>query len=120
MTRVVALFAALCLIAGFAAATIHDLKYWQNGVTLFSQAQVAWGRPDPKLEELYANALLIDDQVDEALRIYKESCVLGPSNQTVITGSHRSSFGEISYRKLSRNVESRLHSPIDRTWPSPV
>jgi len=81
MTRVVPLVAALCLIAGLAAATVHYLKYWQNGVTLFSQAQVAWGRPDPKLEELYANALLVDGRVDEALQVYKESCVLGPRNQ---------------------------------------
>jgi len=81
MTRVVLLVAALCFIAGFAAATVHYLKYWQNGVMLFSQASIAWGRPDPELEELYANALLVDGRVDEALQLYKESCVLGPRNE---------------------------------------
>jgi protein O-mannosyl-transferase len=81
ITRIIPLLGALCLIAGFASATVHYLKYWQNGVILFSQAQAAWGRPDPELEELYANALLTDGQVDDALRLYKESCVLGPRNQ---------------------------------------
>lgn len=78
--RVIALAVAVVSILGFAATTIHNLKYWQNGVTLFSQARVAWGRPDPNLEDLYGNALLVDDRVDEALEHYRESCVLEPTN----------------------------------------
>ena len=76
--RVVLSFAALCLISGLAATTVHDLKYWQNGVTLFAQARTAYGRPHMWLEQLYANALLSSGQVDEALQHYQESCALEP------------------------------------------
>ena len=75
------LVAALCLITGYAAATVHYLASWQNGVTLFSQARAAWGRPDPNLEQLYATALFSSGRVDEALQHYQESCVLEPRSE---------------------------------------
>jgi hypothetical protein len=78
ITRVVLFFAGLCLITGFAAATVHYLAYWQNGVKLFSQARVAWGRPHPWLEQLYAYCLVSSGRVDEALQHYQESCALEP------------------------------------------
>jgi len=81
VVRVVLLLAALCVISGFAAATVHYLGYWQNGVKLFSQARVAWGRPDPYLEQLYGEALSSAGRVDEALQHYRESCVLGPRSE---------------------------------------
>ncbi len=77
----VPLLASLCVIAGFAAATVHYLHYWQNGVRLFGQARAAARQPHPWLEQLYANALLSSGQVDEALQHYKESCALGPKNE---------------------------------------
>jgi tetratricopeptide (TPR) repeat protein len=77
LVRVVLSFAALCIITAFSAATIHYLGYWQNSVTLFSQARVTLGRPDSYLEMLYANALYRAGRSDEALQHYEESCSLG-------------------------------------------
>jgi tetratricopeptide (TPR) repeat protein len=73
--------AALCLVTGFAAATAQYLKCWQNGVTLFAHARVAYGRPHMWLEQLYGNALLSSGRVDEALQHYQESCALEPRIQ---------------------------------------
>ena len=73
--------AALCLTSGFAAATVHYLQFWQNGVTLFSHARMALGRPNFWLEDLYANALASSGRVDEALQHYKESCALEPRTE---------------------------------------
>jgi protein O-mannosyl-transferase len=81
ITRVVLSFAALCLITGFAAATLHYLECWQNGVQLFSQARVAAGRPDFWLEDLYANALFSSGRIDEALQHYRESCAIEPRTE---------------------------------------
>jgi hypothetical protein len=81
IARVALSFAALCLISGFAAATAHYLKCWQNGVTLFAQARIAYGRPHMWLEQLYANSLLSSGRVDEALQHYQESCALEPRIQ---------------------------------------
>lgn len=74
-------FAALCLISGFAVATVQYLKCWQNGVKLFAQARAAYGRPHMWLEQLYANSLLSSGRVDEALEHYQESCALEPRIQ---------------------------------------
>ncbi len=81
IARVALSFTALCLISGFAAATVHCLKCWQDGVTLFAQARVAYGRPHMWLEQLYANSLLSAGRVDEALQHYRESCALEPRIQ---------------------------------------
>ena len=81
MARVALSVAALCLVSAFAAATVHYLPYWQNGVTLFSRARTAYGRPHFWLEQLYANALLSSGQVDAALEHYEESCAIQPRTE---------------------------------------
>lgn len=81
VARVTVSIAAVCLISGFAAATAHYLQYWQNGVTLFSQARTAYGRPHFWLEQLYANALVSSGQVDAALEHYQESCAIQPRTE---------------------------------------
>ena len=81
VARVVLSLAAFCLITGFAAATVHYLAYWENGVSLFSQARTAYGRPHMWLEQLYGNALLASGRVDEAFQHYQESCALDSENQ---------------------------------------
>jgi hypothetical protein len=80
-TRIVVSFAALCLITGLATATLHYVTFWQNGVTLFSQARTSWGRPDLWLEDLYANALFSSGRVDEALQHYQISCAIEPRTE---------------------------------------
>jgi tetratricopeptide (TPR) repeat protein len=73
--------AALCLIAALSVATIHYLSYWKNGVTLFAQAEAAWGQPDMWLEQLYGNALFSAGRTDEALQHYQESCAIQPRTE---------------------------------------
>ena len=72
---------ALCLITGLGTATVHYLRYWQNGVTLFAQAETAWGQPDMWLEQLYGNALFSAGRVDEALLHYQASCAIQPRTE---------------------------------------
>lgn len=81
IARVVLSFAAFCLICGFAAVTMQYLKCWQDGVTLFAQARVAYGRPHMWLEQLYGNALLSAGRPAEAFQHYQESCALDSENQ---------------------------------------
>jgi protein O-mannosyl-transferase len=81
VARVSLSIVALCLVMGFGVATYHYLRYWQNGVTLFAQAERAWGQPDMWLEQLYGNALFSADQIDEALLHYKESCAIQPRTE---------------------------------------
>ncbi len=81
VARVALPLAALCVISGFAAATVHYLKTWQNGETLFAQARTSYGQPHMWLEQLYANSLLSQGRVDEALQHYQESCALEPRIQ---------------------------------------
>jgi len=107
------LLAAFCVIAAFSAATVHYLKYWQDGVTLFSQARTAWGHPDPWLEQLYANALVGSGRTDEALPHYQESCALWPGNEDChysiarilfVRGQFRDALNEYQLvLKLTRN-----------------
>lgn len=81
MARVALALVALCLISGFATATVRYLRCWQNGVTLFAQARVAYGRPHMWLEQLYGNALLSAGRTEEAFQHYQESCALDSENQ---------------------------------------
>lgn len=81
IARVALSFVVLCLIGWFAGATVHYLKCWQNGVTLFAEARIAYGRPHMWLEQLYGNALLASGQTNEAFRHYQESCDLDSENQ---------------------------------------
>jgi len=77
--RVVPALAALCLTAALAAATTHYLPYWQNGVTLFTQANIVAPQADSMLEELLADAKVSAGRTDEALQHYREACVLRPN-----------------------------------------
>lgn len=73
--------AVVCLLVCLSVATIHYLRYWQNGVTLFAQAERAWGQPDMWLEQLYGNALFSAGRVDEALQHYQQSCAIQPRTE---------------------------------------
>lgn len=72
---------SLMVIAGYSWKTASYLEYWQNGVKLFGHAREVERRPNPWLEQLYANALLSNGQVDEAFQHYQVSCALGPRNE---------------------------------------
>jgi len=69
-------FVAIFCISGFAVATAQTIKSWENGVTLFSQARSAWGRPHFWIEQLYGNALFSAGRTDDAMEHYQESCAL--------------------------------------------
>jgi protein O-mannosyl-transferase len=70
--------AALCVILALAVTTVHYLRYWQNGVTLFTQARNVAGRPNPVIEEALADALRSSGQFDEAFQHYSTTCELRP------------------------------------------
>jgi tetratricopeptide (TPR) repeat protein len=80
-SKAVPAFVALCAIGGYGIATVHYLRYWQNGVTLFAQAEAAWGQPDMWLEQLYGNALFSAGRIDEALQHYEQSCAIQPRTE---------------------------------------
>ena len=79
--REVLFASSLCLIALYSSATVRNLSFWKDDVTLFSHARAVWGRPDPYLEQLYANALLSSGRVNDALDHYRTSCKLGRNNE---------------------------------------
>jgi protein O-mannosyl-transferase len=73
--------ALISLVICLSLATLHYLRYWQNGVTLFAQAERAWGQPDMWLQQLYGNALFSAGRVDEALQHYQQSCAIQPRTE---------------------------------------
>ena len=66
------------LIIALTAATVHYLAYWRNGVTLFTEASIVAGSPDPAIEEALADALVSAHRYDEAYAHYAEACTLRP------------------------------------------
>jgi hypothetical protein len=76
--RVIPAVAALCLMLGFAAATSRYLTYWQNGVKLFTRAEILAGQPDPAIEEALGDAMVVDHQIYDAFLHYREACILRP------------------------------------------
>ena len=81
VARTVLSLVAICLITSYSLATVHYLKYWRNGVTLFAQAESAWGQADMWLEQLYGNALFSAGRIDDALQHYEESCAIQPRTE---------------------------------------
>jgi len=108
ITRVVLSFAALCLITGFALATVHYLGFWQNDAKLFSHARVALGRPNFWLEDLYANALYSSGRVDEALQHYRESCALEPRTEHCHYSIAHILLGQGQFRDAIREYQLAL------------
>ena len=76
--RVLPAVAALCLLAAFAAVTIRDLAYWQNGVNLFTRAEILAGQPDANIEAALGDAMVIAGRYNEAYEHYAEACILLP------------------------------------------
>jgi protein O-mannosyl-transferase len=76
--RVLPAVGALCLLVAFAAATVRDLAYWQNGVNLFTHAEVLAGHPDAHIDAALGDAMVIAHRYNEAYQHYAEACVLLP------------------------------------------
>lgn len=76
--RAIPLLAAIGMLLVFAIATADYLKYWQNGVSLFSRASVLAARPDPALEEALGDALMNAGSYNQAFEHYRETCILRP------------------------------------------
>jgi tetratricopeptide (TPR) repeat protein len=107
-------FVALCLIAGLGFATSRYLSYWQNGVTLFSHAEAAWGRPDFWLEQLYGNALFSESRIDEALQHYQESCAIQPRTEYCHYNIAHILFGRGQFRNAVREYQLALRYTASR------
>ena len=97
-------------------ATRHVSRYWQNGVTLFAQAETAWGRPDMWLEQLYGNALFSSGRIDEALEHY-QAVLRNSTPDRILPLQHRtySSPGVASFATPSESISwrCRLHASRD-------
>ncbi len=76
MDRVALAVASMCLIAAFTVASSHYLQYWQNEVSLFTQARNVATRPDPLIEGALADGLVAAGRADEALNHYQQACEL--------------------------------------------
>lgn len=79
MNQVIPALTALCLVMALSVVTHRYLDYWQNGVSLATQARSVAGKPDWMLEEFLADALVTAHRVDEAFQHYSEACKLHPS-----------------------------------------
>jgi len=58
--------------------TVHDLAYWQNGVNLFTRAEILAGQPDANIEAALGDAMVIAGRYNEAYEHYAEACILLP------------------------------------------
>lgn len=76
VAQIVMVFASPCVVVVFALASSHDLQYWQNEVTLFTQAHNVAARPDALIESGLADGLMSAGRTDEALSHYQVSCEL--------------------------------------------
>ena len=76
VVQIVLGFASACAVVAFALASSHDLQYWQNEVTLFTQARNVATRPDAVIESGLADGLISAGRTDEALSHYEVSCEL--------------------------------------------
>jgi tetratricopeptide (TPR) repeat protein len=70
--------ASIFLLIVLSAATRQYLRYWQDGVKLFSRAAAVERAPDAMIEHMIADALVAAGQIDEALAHYQRSCDLEP------------------------------------------
>ena len=73
--------AAFCMVVALSVGTFRYLRCWNDNVTLFAQAEHAWGQPDMWLEQLYGNALFSAGRTDQALQHYRESCAIQPRTE---------------------------------------
>jgi tetratricopeptide (TPR) repeat protein len=74
--QIVLAFASMCVVVAFALASSHDLQYWQNEVTLFTQAHNLATRPDALIENGLADGLISAGLTDDGLSHYQVSCEL--------------------------------------------
>ncbi|HWR15782.1 MAG TPA: tetratricopeptide repeat protein [Terriglobales bacterium] len=74
--RMIPAVAGCVLVAVFAFASYHYVQYWRNGVVLFTRAAQVEKTPEPMIENLLADALLVSNRMDEAFEHYKRSCEL--------------------------------------------
>ena len=81
MNRVVQASASLCLIVAFTLASSHYLRYWQNEVTLFTQARNVAVQPHPLIEDCLGDGLMAAGRSDEALEHYQLACSLEYKNE---------------------------------------
>jgi len=72
--------AAVSLVVAYSAATAHYLRYWQNEVTLFTQARNVSPQPDFLIEGALSDGLRTAGRTDEALEHSRIACALEPSD----------------------------------------
>jgi protein O-mannosyl-transferase len=95
-------FASFGIVLAFAIVTGHYLQYWQNEVTLFTQARKVATGPDALIENGLADGLISEGQMDEALSHYELSCELDSESPFCHYGMARILFDK---GQLSRAID---------------
>ncbi len=65
---------AAVMLVGYAWTASQVLRYWQDGVQLFTRASEMAPKPSPYIEEFLAEELLLRGQVDSAIQRFTNSC----------------------------------------------
>jgi tetratricopeptide (TPR) repeat protein len=68
------------LVLGLAIAASGYLRYWQDGVQLFTNARLSVGRPDTTIDEGMGDSLVAAGRYNEAYGYYNEACTLAPKD----------------------------------------
>lgn len=65
---------AAVMLVGYACTASRVLRYWQDGVQLFTRASEMAPHPSPYIEEFLAEELLFTGQIDSAFQHFTKSC----------------------------------------------
>ncbi len=71
--------ASVAIVLAFGAVSRNYVGYWESGVKLFTHAAVIEQAPDSMLEDMIADSLVADHQIDAAFAHYRKSCELDPN-----------------------------------------
>jgi hypothetical protein len=70
---------AICALFALGLLTTNYLRYWQDGVTLFTRASTLAPQPDWLIEEFLADSLLAKGNTNAAFQHFHHACALRPA-----------------------------------------
>ena len=117
--QVVPVIAAVCLLVAFALAGSHYLRYWQNEVSLFTQARNVANGPDSLIENGLADGLVSAGRTDEALSHYQLSCELYSENPFCHYGMARILFDRNQFAQAIKECHTAARLANNRAISVP-
>ena len=106
--------ASPCAVLAFALASSHELQYWQNEVTLFTEARNVAARPDALIENGLADGLMSAGRSDEALSHYEVSCELDSESPFCHYGVARILFDKNQFARAIDECHATARLTNDR------